>query len=72
VQASLALAPELLVLKLGPDLLQDSRFIPLEPGFIRLIEGLDLLLGDETDLRGDLGLEQRLYRKPPFGRSLSQ
>jgi IPT/TIG domain len=50
----LPLGRQLLVLELGPDLLPEAGFLSPELGLIRLVGGVDLLVGDEAGLPGDL------------------
>ena len=47
-------------------------FFPAQTRLVRLIERLDLLLGDQPDLGRHLGVEERRDRHPPLRRLLGQ
>ena len=67
-----ALRGELLLLQVVADLRAESCFVPAQARLVRLIERLDLLLGDESDLGRHLGVEERRDRHPPLRRLLGQ
>jgi hypothetical protein len=66
------LCRQLLLLEVGSNLLPGRRLVAFEPGLIGLVEGLDLLLGDQRDLRGHLSIQQRLDRDAPLRRLSGQ
>ena len=60
------------VLQPGTNLLLNRRVIRFELTFVGLVEGFDLLLGDQTDLACHFGIQQGRNGDPSFCHLLCQ